>query len=729
MDEFSKAPPRINSRVIGQPWRIATEYNFKRSLLCGVLIPHRELATTGRAIHETWGSGTEVSGFKLFVGGKKRIEESLNKLPIVHLNSVHDLNSYEQSLNLTFKALEHFYKYHVDDYKWFLLGTQNTYVAGRDLEKILEKMDHHKEVYAGRAFSEDEAQMSSLELGPQEFYCYGPSGILLSGAALKAVGPYLNQCFQLIQEVNSVRRRKRKKPFERGDVEFGRCLSRMLGITCSVSQEAQTYFYYDSEGHSSKTDDYWYLPEFQSLMTISPIMGHDHMRSFHYFVKLRELEYLKVWILKVEATTNQNCHLIPKELAPPTFELVARNCEASILNASCLHLQPFNTKSYEPVRPKTRNELQSWDYINSENYIFVEKSTFPVSKVTVNTAEELQYIVKKAIDIINIEEPSELHFCELKNTFVKDTGTQGRRYILDLDLWDSKGKKVPRRVQLLRPYQPEMISIPEKGSRDQLINFIVPLSKVNQRFMDFLKVYEQTCLKTQENVRLILVVYGEEDINFVNSVVDGYQKDYLDMLVTVVPGVGEFTRGRAIDYGLTLLKKNELAFLCDVDMTIERSFLNRCRLNAVKGERVYYPVFFTYYNMDYVYKFDKKPKTFNIARQHGHWVWYSYGMICIYYSDYLSIGGFDKSIVGWGGEDVDLFLKVLAHELEVVKAPDPALTHRWHPKYCSSSLTPKQYSDCLGTRNEALADKKELAEYILYLEEHYNIKNGDHTHL
>ena len=51
----------------------------------------------------------------------------------------------------------------------------------------------------------------------------------------------------------------------------------------------------------------------------------------------------------------------------------------------------------------------------------------------------------------------------------------------------------------------------------------------------------------------------------------------------------------------------------------------------------------------------------------GHWVYYGYGMVCLYKADYMAVGGFDLHIKGWGGEDVDLYKKVIKHGLRVWK--------------------------------------------------------------
>ena len=98
-------------------------------------------------------------------------------------------------------------------------------------------------------------------------------------------------------------------------------------------------------------------------------------------------------------------------------------------------------------------------------------------------------------------------------------------------------------------------------------------------------------------------------------------------------------------------------------------------------------------------------------------------MVCIFKSDYGRSGGFDLTITGWGGEDVDFFERVLAAEIDVLKAPEPSLSHRYHEKTCSLSLSPSQFAMCVSSRSEGLADRMQLAEYVYYLEDQYGVGN------
>ena len=467
----------------------------------------------------------------------------------------------------------------------------------------------------------------------------------------------------------------------------------------------------------------WYGPDFQNLLTLYPIQSAAHMRSVHNFCMTREYERLKQRLLIVEKSANRICQSVEDGYRAPSSEAGARECQLQTFN-DCHPLLPITTESVpKPFYPANKFELKSWEYVDSAS-IHVSETTIPILEIFGENEEELHFIIKKAVQLINRQEATEMKFQAIENGYLKYSATRGREYILDLVLSGNEGK-VQRRINILRAHQPELIVLPDSDdrSRSETINFIVPLSKVNERFTEFLEMYEELCLKSGESSRLILSVFGDgKNLQFIRESVQKYTMKYPKSEFKIVSSTDEFTRGRALDFGMLLLNDTDLAFLCDVDMSIDAGFLNRCRMNAVRGQRVYYPEFFKYYNMDYVYRFKRRPWTFRIKREHGHWAAYSYGMLCIYKSDYTAIGGFDKSITGWGGEDVDLFMRILKHKLDILKAPDPALTHRYHDKQCGTDLQPMQFFMCISSRNEGLADRMQLAEYVLYLEDKYAVK-------
>ena len=58
----------------------------------------------------------------------------------------------------------------------------------------------------------------------------------------------------------------------------------------------------------------------------------------------------------------------------------------------------------------------------------------------------------------------------------------------------------------------------------------------------------------------------------------------------------------------------------------------------------------------------------------------------------------------------------MKHKLDVFRAPDPFLTHRFHEKTCSKTLPRDRFANCHSSKNENVADKQQLAEYVFYLE-------------
>ena len=76
-------------------------------------------------------------------------------------------------------------------------------------------------------------------------------------------------------------------------------------------------------------------------------------------------------------------------------------------------------------------------------------------------------------------------------------------------------------------------------------------------------------------------------------------------------------------------------------------------------------------------------------------------------------------IKGWGGEDVDLFKKMVGDkDLDVMSVVDPDLIHIYHSRGCDVKLASDQYAMCVGAWSETLGSRLQVA--TLYLENHKN---------
>ena len=386
-------------------------------------------------------------------------------------------------------------------------------------------------------------------------------------------------------------------------------------------------------------------------MSYHPVPSPRDMYFLHHTYKKREF---KSHLNKVEAIKRQLVEICDVHDFFP-------NCVPSICEQGekCSNSGEV-TRLRTPYRPNTIYDYQPWQYFDV-NSLYHDQMTQPSyrMKIKKNYKSELQHAMTKAVQKSSERFGKTLKLRQLVNGWVRHNPFLGNEYIFDLFMTSGSNKKLTTRVSMVQPLATNYLVVKDTADTSVFINMVVPVTKVNQRFVEFMEMYESLVLKTKEHVRLFLPVYGEGDVEFVNKVLSKYIHAYPWANMTVLPGKGEFSRGKALHYGITHLKEQDLIFICDVDMVVTLPFFDRCRRNTVQRSRVYYPEFFKLYNLDYVYWNKPRHSKVSLKREHGHWAYYSFGMLCIYKSDYDSVGGMDTNIAGWGDEDVHFFQKVI----------------------------------------------------------------------
>lgn len=365
--------------------------------------------------------------------------------------------------------------------------------------------------------------------------------------------------------------------------------------------------------------------------------------------------------------------------------------------------------------PKNKFEINYWEYFNQTRLMSIMHES-PARGIIGGTREEARFALTKAIYQANqgLPQSQRYVFDKLENGYHRVDPMRGSEFVLDFVFrkQSNKNVRIKKRLAILRPFHETIVPV-DVPELLPTVNFLVTLSGLSHRLEHFLIQYEKNVLQQGEDATLTIVLFESPDAAKVRLMVQQYQTRYQGAQMTVLDIQGDFARGIGLHYGLNKFNEDKLIFVVDVDLDISTDFLQRCRLNAIKGKQVYFPVFFKLYNEDFVNRY-RGNHSLLIARHRGHWAHYSYGMVCIYASDYLKSGGFDTSIHGWGEEDVDLLNKVLQSGLEVFRAPDPGLIHNWHSKMCNKEKVSNMaaYEHCLQSKGENLADRIELAQYV-----------------
>lgn len=457
-------------------------------------------------------------------------------------------------------------------------------------------------------------------------------------------------------------------------------------------------------------------------LTVAPVVSEDHMYLLNFHYKVRHAMIVGDKLAQLQKQVRKICLMMPKDaLENPKIINQCADLHPELVNSEdgVTHQQePIHTPPSK-FHPFNRFQVQSWAYFDAFNF-FEDESILP--RKTLKTFKyhfiELQKALQEAVKAASRQHHAKLRFKRIINGYVRHNALLGNEYIIDARFVEARNprKKVEKRIRLLRPLTSSFLVQTAKNNISETIHFVVPLTRVTHRFDEFLKMYEKLSLSTHEKTHLLLAVYGEEDVQQIKVNITQYQKKYNDAEFTIVQGYGEFSRSKALDLGMSKLEHNDLAFLCDVDMDIDSEFLTKCRRNTEQGQSVYFPEVFKLYNRKYVYRNGWRSTRFSISREQGHWGYYAYGMLCIYKSDYKTIGGLDKGMIGWGGEDVDFYERILRSSLSILRAPDTSLVHRWHEKTCKMEKTSKMYEHCLMSKAEVLADRRELARYIFDLD-------------
>ena len=140
--------------------------------------------------------------------------------------------------------------------------------------------------------------------------------------------------------------------------------------------------------------------------------------------------------------------------------------------------------------------------------------------------------------------------------------------------------------------------------KNKVINFIMPLTGRWQIFLRFMQNYEEICIKNNENVKLVVVLFEKENkngeqLNLIENLFLKLNKKYGYIMSTqlrVVVRKEEFSRAIGCEIGAALFNENDLLFFVDVDITFTRDFLFRARLNTIQSKQVYYPIVFSEYD-------------------------------------------------------------------------------------------------------------------------------------
>ncbi|KAK2832453.1 hypothetical protein Q7C36_015915 [Tachysurus vachellii] len=293
--------------------------------------------------------------------------------------------------------------------------------------------------------------------------------------------------------------------------------------------------------------------------------------------------------------------------------------------------------------------------------------------------KEVMPVVEAFMTLLHKSDTSrDLVLKRVLNVEKKTDDALGSRFLLELELENTQGDIILLSKYFFatkyknkgkNPERPSLCS--PKGfswNPDAKVHVILTVKNQGRWVIHFLKEMEKVYKATgDKNFNIILVDYNSTDIDvekeLTNSNLPSYQ--FLRMY-------GPFGRSPGLQAGIDLVEdENSILFLCDLHLHFPPMIIDSLRKHCVQGKMVFAPV---------VMRLECGA---TIHAPAGFWETMGYGLIGIYKSDIIRIGGMNiKEFTDkWGGEDWELLDRILLNKLEVERLNIRNFLHFFHSKH------------------------------------------------
>jgi hypothetical protein len=345
---------------------------------------------------------------------------------------------------------------------------------------------------------------------------------------------------------------------------------------------------------------------------------------------------------------------------------------------------------------------------------------------------------------------------KLLNGYKKFDPTRGASYILDLLLLDKNlGIEVHKRVNVMRPLGLiEIIPMPYV-TENAKINMVVTFSSKNdlKEIENYFLSYEKYVLsykEISEKINLFVIFLSQQsntDSNINDKKLYTYLNDTIKELTKKYTSLIK-TNSRILQFQMTITNEtifhsNGLRQLTVADYIssklpidglilfvtscaeLQPEFLNRVRLNTIKGNQIFFPIPFNEYSPNIIYPSRPFPLDVEIHKNVGYFNLETYEYVSYYNLDYiltrneylknLKIKNSSK-ITNYLTDLYDLFSTNQA--LYSLRATDQALKCRWSlindcDKKKINNISNNEKQRCLNQRDYSLGTKTQLAVFLM----------------
>ena len=335
------------------------------------------------------------------------------------------------------------------------------------------------------------------------------------------------------------------------------------------------------------------------------------------------------------------------------------------------------------------DDIVSWKLVNHDLLLSDEENT-PTREVPGVWQLELQAMMDKAVQYLNVKDDSQHIYKRIVNTYWRVDPLSAIHYIVDFEsskpdqAKDSSASQMTRhRITFSRSLNPPETSRLQSSVSVHVTIIVCFTGKHTERLQQFMRRLE-TVLDHDQRLNLVAVQMKSatekqkprrsQNVVDAKSILSLYRTKYQSASFSVLESPALLSRSHAIAMVLRDSRPSDLLFLADLDFAFDEGFLDRCRNLPLQGQQVYFPIIFSEADPSLLASLNHSLMEGSVSQHSGHWLVTLYDAACVYAADLLTINT-QSDLKGMLNEVdmVEVYRVLLGKAYAVIRAPDKQL--------------------------------------------------------